>query len=134
MHEKKTMSCPSGPVGAHLGGLPGLPLGPTTFTLLVDDQGTLVFVAAALGLGLLLGAGLGLPIRQAFLLFCLSGEKMFMYATYRLQVTGYSFGRRFYPKRLTSSANNRDIGPHATYTFKKHVFHFSMFHLILRYN
>ena len=29
---------------------------------------------------------------------------------YRLQVTGYSFGRRFYPKRLTSSANNRDIG------------------------
>ena len=23
------------------------------------------------------------------------------------QVTGYSFGRRFYPKRLTSSANNR---------------------------
>ena len=26
------------------------------------------------------------------------------------QVTGYSFRRRFYPKRLTSSANNRDRG------------------------
>ena len=26
--------------------------------------------------------------------------------TYRLQVTGYSFCRRFYPKQLTSSANN----------------------------
>ena len=27
-----------------------------------------------------------------------------------IQVTGYSFGRRFYPKRLTSSAYNQDIG------------------------
>ena len=29
-----------------------------------------------------------------------------------LQVTGYSFGRRFYPKRLTSSANNRTNTSH----------------------
>ena len=35
---------------------------------------------------------------------------LLLLACTRLQVTGYSFRRRFYPKRLTSSANNRDIG------------------------
>ena len=33
------------------------------------------------------------------------------------QVTGYSFGRRFYPKRLTSSANNRDIKQNIVLTY-----------------
>ena len=34
--------------------------------------------------------------------------------TYRLQVTGYSFGRRFYPKRLTSSAKQSRHRGHST--------------------